>query len=392
MPKKKTKQQFITECKQIHGDKYKFDKFQYINGDTKAIIICPEHGDFLQLPRSLLRGHGCKKCAGNNKKTTEEFILDAKKVHGDKYDYSKFKYEHSRKTKSIIICSNHGEFLQNANQHLQGKACIKCGRERRAKNATKTTEEFIKQANEKHNNKYDYSKFKYVHNKKQAIIICPDHGEFLQEPRNHLYENGCPSCAHNKKSTTEEFIIKSKKVHGDKYNYSLVEYVSCMEKVKIICPDHGEFLMEPRCHSSLSQGCSLCFNKTEAKLKKWLEELYPNDVLYQFAPKWCKNKKTNRYLRFDFLIKSKKLIIEVDGKQHFEVVEYFNNNVEKRVKRDKYKMEKANKNGYSVIRIIQDDVWLNKNNWEEKLKDEIRDYRIPQNRFICENREYKNHN
>ena len=112
------------------------------------------------------------------------------------------------------------------------------------------TEDFIKRAKEVHGDKYDYSKVEYKGNSKKVIIICPEHREFEQIPANHLRGAGCKKCAtietHKKQSnTTESFIKKAKEVHGDKYDYSKVEYINNREKVIIICPEHGPFKQKP---------------------------------------------------------------------------------------------------------------------------------------------------
>ena len=123
----------------------------------------------------------------------------------------------------------------------------------------KTTEEFIKQAKEIHGDKYDYSKVEYKNNSTPVCIICPEHGEFWQRPNSHLKGNGCDACGGTKKLTTEEFIKRSKEIHGDKYDYSKVEYVDYETPVCIICPEHGEFWQIPHTHlSKRNSGCPKC--------------------------------------------------------------------------------------------------------------------------------------
>ena len=88
-----------------------------------------------------------------------------------------------------------------------------------------TTEDFIKKAKKIHGDKYDYSKVIYEHGKKKVCIICPEHGEFWQSPHSHVTgKSGCPSCAGNRKVTMDVFLEKAKKIHGDKYDYSKVLY------------------------------------------------------------------------------------------------------------------------------------------------------------------------
>jgi hypothetical protein len=88
-----------------------------------------------------------------------------------------------------ITCPVHGDFFQNAGEHFRGANCPKC-----VGNAMLTTEEFITKARLKHNNKYDYSKTKYVNRKTRVLIICPEHGEFWQTPQDHLAGKGCAKC------------------------------------------------------------------------------------------------------------------------------------------------------------------------------------------------------
>jgi hypothetical protein len=122
-----------------------------------------------------------------------------------------------------------------------------------------TKEDFITKAKEIHGDKYDYSKVDYKNNKTEVCIICPIHGEFYQTPKNHLSGRGCPKCSGNKKYTKEDFVQESSKVHGYKYDYSKVVYKNNKTDVCIICPIHGEFYQAPKNHLS-GQGCPICAN------------------------------------------------------------------------------------------------------------------------------------
>jgi len=97
---------------------------KYVNAYTKIIIICSEHGEFLQKPTRHLGGHECPKCSGFSL-NTEEFIFRSRKIHEDKYDYSKVDYV-KVKDNVVIICPEHGEFEQKPRNHLRGKGCSKC--------------------------------------------------------------------------------------------------------------------------------------------------------------------------------------------------------------------------------------------------------------------------
>lgn len=124
-----------------------------------------------------------------------------------------------------------------------------------------TTETFINAAKKVHGEKFDYSKVEYKKFDEKVCIICPIHGEFWQTPHSHLNGTGCPKCYGHYKPTTEEFISRLKIIHGDKYDYSLVKYISTFNKVKLICPIHGEFEITPNRLVS-GQGCRKCGNKS----------------------------------------------------------------------------------------------------------------------------------
>ena len=189
---------FVERSKKIHGDKYDYSKVEYKNTDTKVCIICPEHGEFWQTPHNHLHGQGCKKCATflthlTQKSTNAKFVDKAKQIHGNKYDYSKVEYINN-KTKVCIICPEHGEFWQTPNSHLNGCECKKCADERNGKKKSLTLEQFIKRSKKIHGDKYDYSKVKYKNIGTKVCIICPEHGEFWQTPDAHLSGQGCPIC------------------------------------------------------------------------------------------------------------------------------------------------------------------------------------------------------
>lgn len=126
-------------------------------------------------------------------RSLEQFIKKAKQIHGDKYDYSKSEYN-GYSTPLTIICPKHGKFLQSPNYHLKGRGCRKCRVKEAGILRRGTTEEFIAKAKAIHGNKYDYSKVNYDGAMKNVTIICPTHGEFHQSPNSHLSGSGCPTC------------------------------------------------------------------------------------------------------------------------------------------------------------------------------------------------------
>ena len=118
-----------------------------------------------------------------------------------------------------------------------------------------TTEEFIEKARKVHGDKYDYSKVNYINEHTKVIIVCPIHGDFLQQPNSHLSKRNCPKCV-NRKLTTEEFIKKAKEVHGNKYDYTCTEYINKRTKVKILCKQCNKiFEIFPFNHILNKHGC-----------------------------------------------------------------------------------------------------------------------------------------
>jgi hypothetical protein len=255
--------EFIEKSIKIHGDKFDYSKVEYNGSHTKVCIICPEHGEFYQLPSNHLSGKECFKCSykkrGEKKAQGKElFIEKSIKTHGDKYDYSKVEYVNS-KTKVCIICNKtdeitgekHNEFWQTPYSHLSGTTCPKCT------GHFMNQEIFIKRANVIHKNKYNYSKVDYKASIEKVCIICPEHGEFLQTPTSHLSGQSCPKCSGVYRYNTNEWIEKTKKVHGERYNYSKVVYVNNSTKICIICKEHGEFWQTPANHI-LGKNCPKC--------------------------------------------------------------------------------------------------------------------------------------
>ena len=203
-----------------------------------------------------------------NKLTTKEFIKRSNKIHNNKYNYSLVDYVNSY-TKIIIICKKHNQFLQAPNSHLKGYGCKQCGSYKQRL----TTKNFIRQANKIHNNKYNYSLVNYTNNKIKIIIICKKHNKFLQIPYAHLLGQGCKQCNIDKqKLTTQQFINKANKIHNNKYNYSLVNYINVKTKITIICKKHGEFLQTPN-HHLKNRGCPNCSSKISKLGTKWLDKI-----------------------------------------------------------------------------------------------------------------------
>ena len=206
------KEEFIERAKKVHGDKYDYSEVVYRDNKTKIRIICPIHGEFEQRPNNHLSGQGCPYCGGTKKLTTEEFINRAKKIHNDKYDYSKVIYT-GWNNKVKIICPIHGEFEQIPFDHLRGHGCVKCMGEEISRKKTKPYTLFVEEALKKHNSKYQYDIDTYVNRNTKMKIICPIHGEFWQTPNNHLRGQGCPHCNDSVLEKEVEKILLENKIN-----------------------------------------------------------------------------------------------------------------------------------------------------------------------------------
>lgn len=275
MPKPKgTTAAFIQKAKDKHGDRYDYTKLIYAGSANKVTIICKLHNhEFLQKAAHHLEGHGCKLCAKESRSTQissndQDFIIAAKKIHGDRYDYSKVLYTRS-KINVTIICRDHGEFNQTPSVHLKGSGCAICSGGGRSSN----TQEFIKKAICVHSDRYDYSKVNYDGRGNNITIICKIHGEFLQTPNAHLRGCGCQKCGGKLKSSTLEFIDRAITIHNGVYSYADVKYTRCDKKINIICHKHGVFIQTPQHHLE-GRGCPKCAKRGFSKMQiQWLEFL-----------------------------------------------------------------------------------------------------------------------
>ena len=364
-------QKFIEKAHEIHGNKYDYSKVDYKKASEKVCIIChekdefgEEHGEFWQTPHDHLRNHGCPRCSGRGKLTKELFIKKANRIHNNKYDYSKVGYINT-KSKVTIICPEHGEFQQTPDNHLSGQGCPKCRYIKAAsshKYPVKSVEKFIEDAKKVHGNKYDYSKFKYINNKTKGIIICPEHGEFLQDPSNHLKGRGCPECGKRirKRKTTEEFIKQAKAIHGDKYDYSKTVYTRKQDKVLIHCNICGvDFWQEANSHINHKSGCPECnkhnkISKGEQLVIKILDSI---GIKYEYLHKEF-DSIHNRSFIYDFYIEkdNKKYIIEYNGRQHYMPIEYLGGEIryEQQIIRDNSLREYCNLQNYNLLEIKYD--------------------------------------
>ena len=293
MPQKLTQEEFIERSITVHGNKYDYSIVDYKNTITKVSVICPQHGVFQIRPSDHIHNKvGCPICSGTKKSDTKEFIEKAEKIYGNKYDYSKVEYKNN-KTKVYIICHEKDEF---------GK----------------------------------------------------EHGGFWQRPNDHLSGYECKKCKNKAIPTTDEWVLRAKKKHGNKYNYSKVNYVNANTKVCVICTEHGEFWQTPNNHLN-GNGCPLCNSNNKSKMESGIAEMLDNNLIKytrQKTFKWLKYKKN---LFLDFYIPYKKIAIEVQGEQHFTSIKKFGGDEDFliRKKRDEIKKQLCEEHDIKLFYITK---------------------------------------
>jgi hypothetical protein len=271
--------------------------------------------------------------------TTEQFIERAKKIHGDKYDYSKTDLNNrDEKGRVCITCPKHGSFWQFPNNHYK-YGCKKCAIEKTSSNRVISQNEFLKRCKKAFGNKYDFSITEYTKMKEKVKVICPVHGEFEQYALALYRGVGCPRCT--KTSNTEDFVIKSKKIHGNKYTYSKVNFISAKKHVIVTCPIHGDFKVTPNNHLR-GRGCPNCSEShLETDIRVLLEENGIEYEQWKHFP-WL-GKQT-----IDFYLPKYNIGIECQGGQHF-VNENFMGGISLITSRDIRKNELCKENKMKLI-------------------------------------------
>ena len=216
-------------------------------------------------------------------KTMKTLPFRFKKVHGSKYNYSKYEFTDFH-TYSTIICPIHGEFQQPPMTHLKS-GCNKCGEDKWAKQQLfKAKKDFKLKVKKIHEDTYSYEKFNYKSAKTKGIVVCKLHGDFSITPNNLLTGHGCQLCGHIKstkasKKTFIDFLKQAINVHGDKFTYDKLSFTDYQTKCKIFCKAHGVFYQKPSVHCQ-GKGCIKCAN---ANAGGWYYN-EPTRIYYVYFP------------------------------------------------------------------------------------------------------------
>jgi len=376
--------EFIEKCKIKHNDFFDYSKVEFTVLSKNIIIICPIHGEFSQRATLHLKGVSCKKCTCNlinsvrKEKKLNCYINKSNVKFNFKYDYSLIDKNNYKGVNSYvkIVCPIHGEFEQILYLHYNSNTgCPKCSNALPS-SLQKGLKYYIDKSNMVHNFKYDYSlinesDFRTSHQK--VKVRCKNNHIFEVTLKEHIsHKSGCVLC-NRPVNNLETFISASTLKHGNKYDYSKVNYVNQNTKVIIICKTHGEFTQKPTNHYHSKRGCPKC--------KTSRGEMVIDNILTYNEIKFEKNKtfsgcKDKNLLQFDFYLPDYNMIIEYDGIQHFKVIGRFGgiSEFEKTVTHDKIKNEYCKSNNINLLRISYKENIINKMFANFLLKEDVSFY------------------
>lgn len=297
-------EEFISKAEKTHGKRYDYSRSVYVNAKTKVIIGCSKHGDFLQTPNNHY-SFGCQKCGMDDIREklrlgTALFIEKARKVHGDRYDYSLVDYK-KQDVYVTIGCPIHTFFKQSPECHLQGHGCTMCT------NTKIQYEQWLSYCMKKFQHKFDYSQVSFDSGNEEILLSCKLHGSFETTPKEHFQsETGCTICDKKRKlqeyikHNTERFIERSKALFGNLYTYNETKYLTAIDYVSITCSKHGAFLVKPHKHFTEKIGCIECGRnyKWDFEFFLYLANRYHNNV-YDYSEVKYKTLHTEVFPRCD---------------------------------------------------------------------------------------------
>lgn len=349
--KYKNNEDFKNDIIDVHGEKYDLSRVDYKSLYKKVTI--GYRGSWFDIsPCVLLKGGepikiAMKKMGIKKRMTTDQFIQKARKIYGDKYDYSKVKYIDSHTPVCIILHefdyvtdTEYGEFWVSPNKHLMG------GEHPKLSGRGYTKDELIYYFNKIHRNKYDYTQI-VVHTQKKQPIICPQHGVFYQSLYKHKNGEGCPKCGGKLQKKNSEFIKELKKIYGDKYDLSKVQYKNARTKVILGCKKHGEYEYLP---SQLLSGSGCKFCKC-SKLENEIEQILRENSVKFISQCNCIQLKWLGKQSVDFFLPKYNVAIECQGCQHFRPIKAFQGEPTfyKTLKRDDEKRRKFIENNVKLV-------------------------------------------
>ena len=354
MPAKRTHSQFLLEARNVWGDKWDYSNTVYVGSGKSIEISCNQHGTTCtQRASSHLKGEVPCPQCRGVVKDSSSFVRAAKEVWGDRWDYSCSEYITSR-ISITINCPNHGTYRQSPAYHLQGKVgCKKCSGQQI------TPEEFIGKSREVWGDRWDYSPTVYHNWATPVILRCPEHGEFQQSASSHLRGSvGCSPCS-GRVLSIQDFISQSIEVWGDRWDYSTTAYSGSKNHLTIICKEHGPFRQVPTSHLRGSLGCKSCAGTSSSRGEESLY-LFVKSLGVE-VERGRRGLLENPHLELDIYLPKLKLAIEFNGL-------YYHSEYHKTSEYHHLKWEMCSSQGIRLIQIWED--W-----WEnspEKVMELIR--------------------
>jgi len=367
-------EKFIEKSKVKYPNRFGYERANYLGNEEKIDIYCIEHQiPFKVTPHQHLRKEcttgGCPLCSKMPSQYTDNetrkliFLRKAKEKFGEnRFDYGLVDYKNNE-TEVEIICKEHGPFKATPAVHLDkdkdSGGCALCGRLGSNMSKDKKTEYFIKESKLIFGDKFDYSLSRYINSESPITIICKEHGPFKTTKHNHhrnIDSGGCPECGikemvdKKRNKYASEFENKAREIHGNKYDYSLVDYIKNNEDVIIICKEHGPFKQKPAVHLHGS-GCPYCHEKSQMETLTYESLKNSLEIIREFR------KLDNEYLKnkpFDFYIPVLNLVIEINGSQHYETkFGYDEDYLIQRQEIDRLKKEKIVNLGFNYLAVNQ---------------------------------------
>jgi hypothetical protein len=255
MANRLTTEEWVQKAKALWGDTYDYSQVEYVYAKIKVRVICPEHGPWdckPDLHTSKRHMRGCPVCGGSKRKSYEEFLKDARRVHGNRYEYPKFEYKNS-KAPVGIVCEKHGRFEQSPDSHINHRSgCPLCADEERSESSLLSEHEYLRRLEEAcHNNDttVELVPGSYKGMNRPAQVECSKHG--LQRPRRAssviLGTHACIDCAlenqNNLQYSTESFREMLLVKFNSEYEIGDFEYEGKETLITMACPKpgHGEF-------------------------------------------------------------------------------------------------------------------------------------------------------
>ncbi|MDO4200689.1 MAG: hypothetical protein Q4D25_00980 [Bacteroidales bacterium] len=325
-------EEFINKARLIHGNKYDYSQTNYINSKSKICIICPEHGEFWQIPNSHLSGKRCPICSKESSaklrsNTQGVFFKRIKTKFGKKFDYAKSIYV-GWNAPIIVTCKKHGDFQTTPKHHLNGDGgCPLCRIITVSNKLKKGVEDIQNELASKYGDNIKLISKEYKNSRTPLLAECKKHGLFKITWAMIRRGICCPKCGienriQKRSLGQEEFERRANMIHHNKYSYELAIYKNEKSKVWVKCPEHGFFEISPEQHMA-GFGCPICaFTRGEQAVFNYLtEHNIQFDYQYEFASTDIFS--TNTKFRVDFWLEKLNTIIEYNGEQHYKPVSIF---------------------------------------------------------------------